>query len=228
MYISVVITAGGTGRRMKSSIPKQFIGVAGKPLIVHTIEKFNNLESVNEIIVVVPEKDAGGTEQLIKEWNLNKVTAVVHGGAERFFSVKNGISSVSGNADIILIHDGVRPLVTTDDILGVIDKTAETGAAILALPVTDTIKRVEHGKIVNTMNRSIMWRAQTPQGFRTDIIKEAYETAAGKGITATDDSQLAEAAGVCVSVVRGSGPNIKVTNPDDIPVVSFLISAEEK
>jgi len=228
MYISAVITAGGMGIRMKSSVPKQFLEIAGKPLIVHTIDKFNGLESVNEIVVVVPEKDADRTRKLIKEWSLDKVSAVVSGGSERLQSVQNGISAVSEDTDIILIHDGVRPLVTADDIQKVIDKTIETGAAILALPVTDTIKRVEDNKIVNTLNRNIMWRAQTPQGFRAEIIRKAYEMGVEKRINATDDSQLAEAIGVCVSVVKGSGPNIKITNPDDISVVSFLLNREEE
>ena len=227
MYVSAVISAGGAGRRMGGDIPKQFIDVAGKPLLLHTLQKFEDHKSIDEIVVVSPYEYIDTTGEMIKKQGIKKVSKIVPGGAERMDSVAAGLNAVSDNADIILIHDGVRPLVAESDIEAVIEKANETGAAILALPVRDTIKRVEQGAIVNTLNRSILWRAQTPQAFRAEIIKNAYKEAISKGFKATDDAQVVEMTGICVSVIKGAGPNLKVTDKNDLSIVSLLLSGEK-
>jgi len=227
MYVSAVISAGGAGRRMGGDIPKQFIDVAGKPLLLHTLQKFEDHKSIDEIVVVSTHEYIDTTGEMIKKQGIKKVSKIVPGGAERMDSVAAGLNAVSDNADIILIHDGVRPLVAESDIEAVIEKANETGAAILALPVTDTIKRVEQGTIVNTLNRSILWRAQTPQAFRAEIIKNAYKEAISKGFKATDDAQVVEMTGICVSVIKGAGPNLKVTDKNDLSIVSLLLSGEK-
>jgi len=228
MAVSAIITAGGRGTRFGSGTPKQFIPVAGRPLLAHTIGVFNSAGMIDEIVITVPREFIGHTRDLCVNNEFSKVTAVVAGGKERMQSVAAGLEAVSQWSTVIMIHDGVRPLVTGGDISALLSAVHQHGSAILALPVTDTLKRVTRNMAAETVDRSVLWRAQTPQAFRADIIRSAYALGIKKGIQATDDSQLVESAGYSVAVVKSSTPNIKVTTKQDAALVSAFMAQEEQ
>lgn len=205
MKTSVIITAGGMGKRMGG--PKQFLNIMGKPMVLWTIEAFKNTKCIDEIILVVAE------EFMDEALKFGLPTA--KGGQERSDSVRNGLELVSDSSDIILIHDGARPLVTSEIIKSAIAEARNSGAVVVGVPVKDTIKKVGSCElvVVSTPDREFLWQAQTPQAFKRDIIIEAYKKAKGP---ATDDSKLVEDLGLQVKMVMGSYENIKITTPDDL------------
>ena len=213
MKTSVIITAGGSGKRMGQ--PKQFLPLLGKPMIEWTIDAFKKVKAVDEIIIVVPKEDASRISHY--------VSRIAFSGKERTDSVRNGLKLVSFDADIILIHDGVRPLVTPDIIEAAIDGAKKFGAVVIGVPVKDTLKEVMRDagcEIRKTLDREIVWQAQTPQAFRRETIIKAYEKAKG---TATDDSKLVEDLGIQVKMIMGSYDNIKVTTPEDLVVAEAIL-----
>jgi 2-C-methyl-D-erythritol 4-phosphate cytidylyltransferase len=210
-----VIVAAGSGKRMGGDISKQFLILGEKPIIVHTVKKFEEIKEIEEIVLVTAKPYIQYVEGLKMEYGWKKVT-VVEGGKERYNSVLKGIYALRDDTEIVLIHDGVRPFVTEKNILDVVKKADTTGACILAVPVKDTIKAVdENGMVVSTPDRNTLWSVQTPQGFRLDLLKKAYKSIENFE-TITDDAMVMEKAGYNVAVVMGSYQNIKITTPDDL------------
>ena len=219
-----IIVAAGTGSRFSPDQPKQFIHIHGKPLVIHTLERFEACPEVDEIVLVLSET---GREQFqISNFGseMSKFRSIVTGGATRAESVKNGIESIdAATANVVAVHDGARPLVTSDEITRTIKKANETGAACLVAEVIDTIKEISDAVIVGTVDRSKLRRALTPQAFRYDILKRAFDNA-DLSDNVTDECYLVEKLGVEIAVVEGSSRNIKITRPEDIRLAEVFLS----
>jgi 2-C-methyl-D-erythritol 4-phosphate cytidylyltransferase len=221
--VAVVVPAGGLGRRM-GGVKKQYLELAGAPLLLHTLRPFLEHPDVEWVVVPLPPEDAAAPPS----WMLDvdpRITLVA-GGDERGDSVARALESVPPEADIVIIHDAARPLVSR----AIIDRTIRVAArghgAVAAIPVGDTIKEVDAGGVVTaTPDRNRLWRAQTPQAFPRALIQDAYRRAAEEGIHATDDAALVERIGGRVLVVDGAPENLKVTGPADIIVAEALLPA---
>ena len=222
--IKVIIPASGAGARFGASIPKQFCELNGIPILKRTIAAFDCMdEIVDEIVVAVPQ----GYVQTVADYGFERVRHIVEGGETRVYSVYSALKILPPDAQIVLIHDGVRPFVTEDIVHAVVDAVKKHGAAVACAPVTDTIKSAAvSGKIESTLDRSQLWSAQTPQGFTYDIILKAYQQAEKDGILSqvTDDSALAERMGVPVFVVPSSPGNKKITTMHDMAVAEALLA----
>jgi 2-C-methyl-D-erythritol 4-phosphate cytidylyltransferase len=220
--VGAVIVAAGRGTRMGTAESKQYLLLQGKPIIVHTLEVFQQHELISEIVLVTGEEDIERCREWIQAYKLDKVTAVVSGGAERQHSVYRGLLKLG--TKWVMVHDGVRPFVHPREIEACYERARQIGASVLAVPVKDTIKQVDSGgKVLSTPDRQSLWAIQTPQTFRLSDLLEAYEAAARDGFLGTDDSSLAERAGISVSVVEGSYRNIKITTPDDLDFAEFTV-----
>lgn len=215
MSVGVVIPAAGQGKRMGTKESKQFLLFENQPILIHTIRVFETHPSIDEIIVVMKEDEIARTRSLIQEEGFSKVTQVIAGGAERQESVFRGIQSIK--TDLVLVHDAVRPFVSHQAIDRLLESVQMHGAAILAVPMKDTVKQVDDAGIVEmTPDRSRLWSVQTPQAFRREWLLEAHQLGAEREQLATDDSMLVEELGIDVRVVEGEYTNIKITTPDDL------------
>lgn len=222
----VVVVAAGRGTRMGTKESKQYLLLQDKPIIVHTLERFEMLDEVSEVVLVVGPDDTARVESIVRDNLLVKVKAVLAGGSERQHSVRTGLQSLSKEMEWVMVHDGVRPLVTAEAVRSCMAQAVKTGAAVLAVPVKDTIKQVgEAGVIVATPDRRSLWAIQTPQAFRRSLLLEAHERAAADGFVGTDDAMVVERLGVPVTVAEGDYTNIKITTPDDLPWAEFLLAA---
>lgn len=221
---TAIIVAAGSGKRFGSKTPKQFLSIADKPLIIHSLERFQNCASINQIILVLPSNQTSEFLQIVSKYGITKLAKIVGGGATRAESVYKGFKAVRAvNAGIIAVHDGARPLVSIEEITDCIQKAQETGAAILVAPVTDTIKEIKDGKIIKTIDRNKLRRALTPQCFRFEVLRKAFENIENLSESATDESYLVEKLGLEVSIVEGSARNIKVTTKEDLILVERLM-----
>jgi 2-C-methyl-D-erythritol 4-phosphate cytidylyltransferase len=219
-----IIVAGGQGTRLGGPRAKQFLELAGRPVIVHTLQRFEDCAAVDEIILVLPTSEIAAFEQEARRWPLSKPLRLVAGGASRAESVWRGLQTVNAaTAELVAAHDGVRPFVTPEEITQTLAAAALHGAAVLVAPVVDTIKETRDGVIVATPARASLRRALTPQCFRYDILRRAYEQAGNLSAAATDDSLLVERLGVPVSIVEGSPRNIKITTPEDLALAETLL-----
>ena len=225
MKTLAIIPAGGAGRRMGGDVPKQFLPLAGIPVLVHTLRAFQRSPIIDEIFLVVPEGDIPAVRRdVIEEHGLSKVTSVLAGGAERQDSVGNALMEVREDHGIVLVHDGVRPFVTGELIRRVVAAAGEHGAAAVGVPVRDTVKAVSAaGVVVKTVDREGLWLTQTPQAFRRQLICAAYEKAAQDGFSGTDDASLVERMGVSVRMILGDHDNIKITTPEDLALGAIII-----
>jgi 2-C-methyl-D-erythritol 4-phosphate cytidylyltransferase len=224
-YISAIIAAAGMSNRMKSKINKQFININGKPILAHTLEKFQRCKYIDEIIVVAREDEINYCKkEVVKRYGFNKVTKIVRGGKERQDSVYNGILALNEKTDIVVSHDGARPFVKIKNIVDSIKGAVEYGACVVGTPVKDTIKFVKDGEeIDSTPNRDILWAAQTPQSFKREILMEGYRKAIEDNFIGTDDSVLVERLGIQVKIIMGSYENIKITTPEDIIIAESIL-----
>ncbi|MFZ0062431.1 MAG: 2-C-methyl-D-erythritol 4-phosphate cytidylyltransferase [Pyrinomonadaceae bacterium] len=219
-----IIAAAGQGSRMGGKRAKQFLELAGRPIIIHTIQAFEACEAIQEIIVVLPPADVRGFSAFARPYNLGKVRAVVPGGVTRASSVLHGLQALERqDKDIVAVHDGSRPLVTTAEITRTVQAAEVSGAAILAAPIVDTVKEVRDGVVTATVPRNDLRRALTPQCFRYEILRQAYEQVDELDATLTDESSLVERLGMPVTVIEGSSRNIKVTQPEDLVVAEALL-----
>ncbi|HSD47644.1 MAG TPA: 2-C-methyl-D-erythritol 4-phosphate cytidylyltransferase [Pyrinomonadaceae bacterium] len=219
-----IIAAAGTGSRMASDRPKQFLQLAGTPIIFHTLKPFELCESIQEVIVVLPSEESAAFLAQAGKQGLRKLARVVPGGATRADSVKRGLLSIRATtAEIVAVHDGVRPFVTVEEIDNTIAAAHRDGAAILATPVTDTIKLVEGDAVVKTLERRNLRQALTPQCFRYDLLRQAYEQADVNDPSLTDESALVERLGHTVTIVEGSARNIKITTPRDLLIAETFL-----
>jgi 2-C-methyl-D-erythritol 4-phosphate cytidylyltransferase len=224
----VVVVAAGRGTRMGTAESKQYLLLRDKPIVVHTLELFNAMDEVTEIALVVGNGDVERCEALVRQYGLGgKVRAVLAGGTERQHSVRIGLHSLQ--SEWVMVHDGVRPLVMQQEVRACMYAALNTGAAVLAVPVKDTIKQVnEAGVIVATPDRRSLWAIQTPQAFRRSLLLEAHERAAAEGFVGTDDAMAVERLGVPVTVAEGDYTNIKITTPEDLPWAEFLLASRER
>ncbi len=223
--ITALIAAAGSGSRMKSDIPKQFLKIDNVPILIKTLDRFEKNIYVDDIIIVTRECDIQNVIKLTKEYNITKLKAVVAGGDTRQASIINGLDNVT--CDIVLIHDGARPFVTDRQITEVIKAVADSKAAALGIPVTDTIKKADGNTITDTIDRSDLYSIQTPQGFDTELIKSAHKRALELGLTVTDDCSVVEAMNYPIQIVQGSPTNIKITTPDDLIIAGGITKTEE-
>ena len=224
MSVCAIVPAGGSGTRMGGTVPKQFQSLNGKPILYHTIKTLQNCKTISEIILVVPEKEyeTANTDWLGK---LEIVKKVVIGGEKRQDSVYNGFCEVSQDSEIVLVHDGVRPFLSQKMIANSIDAAREYGAAITAIPVHDTIKRVDtSGLVSQTIDREGLWRVQTPQAFRYSLLLDAFNKAKSENFYGTDEGALIEHLGEPVKIVEGLEQNIKITTPEDLELSNAFIS----
>jgi len=220
-----VIPAAGAGLRMGAARPKQFLDLDGRPLLAMTLEKFQQCRAVQSVILVVPGADVDACRrEIVEKYGLTKVERVVPGGPRRQDSVRMGIEASAGHYELVVIHDGVRPLVPPELIERAVAAAGRHGAVITALPAKETVKEIdERGFICRTRDRRHIWLAQTPQVFRYGEILEAHQKAARDGVQdATDDALLMERIGIPVYVIEGSEDNIKVTTPHDLELARRL------
>jgi len=223
-YVSAIIAAAGMSNRMKSKINKQFININGKPILAHTLEKFQRCKYIDEIIVVAREDEINYCKrEIVKRYGFNKVTKIVRGGKERQDSVYNGILALNGKTDIVVSHDGARPFVKVKNIVDSIKGASKYGACVIGTPVKYTIKVVKDENIDHTPKRDLLWAAQTPQSFKKDILMEGYRRAIEDNFVGTDDSVLVERLGIDVKVIMGSYENIKITTPEDIIIAESIL-----
>ena len=211
-----VVVAAGDGRRLGHERPKAFVKLGGRPLLAHAIELFEAHPRVERMVVVVPRDWEEPTTLLAEELAAGKVAAAVAGGRTRAESVAAGLAEVAGSATAILVHDAARPFAPAELVGRVLDALADADGAVPAVPVADTVKRVEGGAVLETLDRSELRAVQTPQAFRAEVLRRAYAGTAGDIATATDCAQLVERAGGRVVVVEGDAANAKITGPDDL------------
>jgi 2-C-methyl-D-erythritol 4-phosphate cytidylyltransferase len=224
-----IIPAAGSGTRLGGSTPKQFLLLAGIPIIFHTLLRFETCPEIDAVAVALPVSQLVEFGEEISKRDFQKPFHLVPGGRERSDSILNALEAIAGlSPEIVIVHDAVRPFVSTRQISNVIARAREVGAAILALPATDTIKEVENGLITRTLDRRKIYRAQTPQAFRYDLLRQANEAARAAFVPSewmTDDSLLVERLGAPIAVVEGSPDNLKITTPEDFKLAERMMTS---
>lgn len=214
---------------MGGSVPKQFLSIGGQPLVVHSLRILQASPVIDAIVLAVPQADiAYCWSDIVEAHRFSKVTDVVAGGKERQDSVRNALAVVGEQVEIVVVHDAVRPFLTERMVEDVVAAAKAKGAAIVALPMRDTVKQVGADHVIErTVDRRPLWLAQTPQAFRRDWLREAHGKAQLEGIAATDDAYLLEWMGRPVTVVEGSGENIKVTRPEDMIIGEAILASRQ-
>ncbi|MEG7381736.1 2-C-methyl-D-erythritol 4-phosphate cytidylyltransferase [Bacillus subtilis] len=226
MSYDVVILAAGQGKRMKAGRNKLFIELKGDPVIIHTLKVFDSHRPCEKIILVINEREREDFQQMLTNYRFQTAIELVAGGDERQHSVYKGLKAVN-QEKIVLVHDGARPFIKHEQIDELIAEAEQAGAAILAVPVKDTIKRVQDLQVSETIERSSLWAVQTPQAFRLSLLMKAHAEAEHKGFLGTDDASLVEEMeGVSVRVVEGRYTNIKLTTPDDLTSAVAIMDSE--
>ncbi len=219
-----IIPAGGSGQRMGLPRPKQFYELAGRPILVHTLQAFQDSKSIDEIIVVAPADYLSEVETMVATYALDRVSKVVAGGVTRQDSVRAGVNAAGAGAGYVAVHDGARPFISPELIEACVLRAQETGAALAAVPVRDTLKTVtDEDLVVNTVDRSVLWQAQTPQVVRLDLLQDAYRVSDADGFIGTDEASLLEHVNCPVRVVEGSERNFKITRPEDLRIAEALL-----
>jgi 2-C-methyl-D-erythritol 4-phosphate cytidylyltransferase len=225
MSVSAIIVAGGKGIRMGAATRKQYLLLAGKPIVCHTLEVFDACPCIKEIYLVVPPDDLDTCfEKWVSSLSLHKRIHLVAGGLERQNSVYLGIQAVSGQrCEIVVIHDAVRPFVSTRIIEDCVEEARVSGACIVGMPAMETAKLVNVDQVERTLDRNSIWMAQTPQAFNLDLIRTAHESANLEGFMGTDDAMLVERLGHKIRIIPGSRLNMKITTPEDLALAEGLI-----
>ena len=223
--VSVIIPAAGLSLRMGTKVRKPYKTIGEKPIIFHTLEKFYKIKRIKEIILVVNKKDL---TPVVKKWSDKlksyKVTKIISGGKRRQDSVYNGLCNLDPDTNIILIHDAVRPMISNKIIKAVIERVDDKGAAIVATPMKATVKKVSSKlSIIKTVPRQDLWMAQTPQGFKRDILFKSYNKIKNSNKEYTDDAGVVEKCGYTVEIVAGNDDNIKITTREDLKLAESLL-----
>ena len=221
--VVTIIPAGGVGKRLGSPIPKQFLKIGGRPVIIHTLLVFENTPTVNKIIIPIVPNWRAYLEKILAAFDLKKIYAIVPGGKTRQESVYAGLKVLPEKTSIILVHDAARPFVTQEIIEEVIKTIRLKGAAIAATPVKDTVKEVENGLIKETIPRERLYLAQTPQGARKDLLLHAFEKAYMDGFLGTDEASILERIGIPVWVVPSPSTNFKITTIEDLRLAEAIL-----
>ncbi len=230
MKVVAIVPAAGQGRRMGGGRNKLFLPLARCPILVRTLETLASCRRLSEVIVVAAPEEVSQVEALLRQWKTafaGLVWRVVAGGSERQHSVANALAALPADAELVMVHDGARPLTPTEVLNAAVDEAALHGAAVAAVPVKDTIKQAEDGLVVATPARDGLWAVQTPQVFCRDLLQRAYEKAQLDGFVGTDDASLVERLDEPVRIVTGSYRNLKVTTPEDLLVAEALFAGEE-
>ena len=232
-YKSVaLIPAAGMGKRMGASINKQYLQLNGVPVVARTISVFEHSPLIDAIYLVIPvEEIPYCREYVVDACGFSKIAAIVPGGRERQNSVMNGLRAMRGNVlddDVVLIHDGVRPMVTERMLRESIETARSYDGALVAVPAKDTIKMVADGIVTGTPDRETLWQAQTPQTFRFSMIFAAHQAAETDQFMGTDDASLVERTGGRVRIVRGDYRNIKITTPEDLLLAEAFLGADKE
>ncbi|MGB8956817.1 MAG: 2-C-methyl-D-erythritol 4-phosphate cytidylyltransferase [Tumebacillaceae bacterium] len=220
--MEMIVVAAGRGSRMGSEIKKQYLPLAGAPILVRTLQTLSACPLVDRVVLVVSPEDIEYVRGMVGEHEIDKIGDVVAGGPERQDSVWQGLRATLPNCTHVAIHDAARPLVSQDEIIAVIEAAMDGGAATLGVPVKDTIKRVKDGLVSETLERASLWAVHTPQAFRRDWLEEAHRRSMQAGGHGTDDASLVERAGYPVQMVQGSYENLKITTPEDLLVAETL------
>jgi 2-C-methyl-D-erythritol 4-phosphate cytidylyltransferase len=228
MSVTAIIAAAGAGRRMKADRPKQLLTLDETPILIYTIRKFDACRLIDRIIVAAPQESVEEIRKLIVGAGFSKPISVVQGGARRQDSVAVAMQHLAPDTTIVAVHDAVRPFVLVSEIEAVIDEAQKTGAALLAIPIVDTVKQIRKDLIDSTLTREHLVLAQTPQVFRIEVLREAFERAKRDDYYGTDESSLVERLGYPVAVIRGSERNIKITRPGDLALARFLLQQEQE
>lgn len=225
---AAVIVAAGSGRRMGGDRKKQYLLLSGRPILAHTLEAFDRAPAVERVVLVVPAADLEEVRSgVLPLFGGHTPVELVAGGERRQDSVRNGLAALGPETGIVLIHDGVRPFVSAKNIEDCVSAAKEHGAAVLAVPASDTLKAVgEDGVVRKTLDRSRVWLAQTPQAFELELIRKAHSKALAEGLSVTDDAALAEHLGIGVRVVPGSRANIKITTPEDLDMARAILAVQ--
>lgn len=229
MKIAAVIAAGGTGSRLGKDVPKQFLELAGKPILLHTLEGILSLPEVRQVVIALPIKHIPPARKLLERQKWRAAIQCIGGGPSRQESVRRGVTRVKSEIDLILVHDAVRPLCDLATMQRVVDAAWEKGGAVPALPATETIQRVSsRGRILQSPPREELYAIQTPQGFHAAILRSALARASKSGFEGTDESSVVRWAGYPVCVVPGSPDNIKITRPSDLRIAETLLSGSQQ
>jgi 2-C-methyl-D-erythritol 4-phosphate cytidylyltransferase len=231
--IAAILPAAGLGTRMGAETPKQFLELAGTPIVVHTVRRMASCALVTDIIVATRGDVVASLETRLQAEKFAQNVKVIRGGDSRQESVAQALELVPSDTEIVLVHDAVRPFVTVEQIVRVIDEARRCGAAILGIPAMDTVKEVKRASlpedvalITGTIPRERVVLAQTPQAFTTKLLKDAFASAAADGVNASDEAGLVERFGHDVHVVLGSERNIKITKPADMELAKFYLERE--
>ena len=224
MKVGAIIPAAGRGTRVGAAMPKQFLELRGRPLVHHTLEIFSSCEAIDYVVLVMPQIDVDKSGD---DWlnGYEVVRNVIVGGQQRQDSVYNGFLALEASTKIVVVHDGVRPFTTSQMIANTVEAAKNHGAAITAIPVNDTIKKVADGFVERTVPRDGLWRVQTPQAFQYGLLQKAFEKAIADSYYGTDEGALVEYLGGQVKIVSGSELNIKITRKEDLILGESLLSA---
>lgn len=224
MIVTAIVPAAGAGIRFGGAVKKQFIALNGLPILSHTLRALAASKALSAVIVVVPPGEELRGREALELARIDLETEVIPGGQTRQDSVYNGLQRAKADTDLVLIHDGVRPFVSREVVLATIEAAWEVGAAVAAVPVIDTIKRVDtDGFVKETLPRGQLWSIQTPQVFRYALLMQAHLAVRERGIVATDDAALVERIGGLIKVVRGSYENLKITGEEDMPLAGLIL-----
>ncbi|MCF7886346.1 MAG: 2-C-methyl-D-erythritol 4-phosphate cytidylyltransferase, partial [Candidatus Marinimicrobia bacterium] len=222
-YISTIIVAAGKGNRMGTRLPKQFLKIENNTILYHTLDQFATIETIDEIIVVVAREylDSEILQASLPSQLQSKQVKLIAGGSSRQESVGKGLNRLDERTDIVVVHDGVRPFVTQTIIEKNIEQCRTKDAILTAFPVTDTLKEIKRDHVIGTLDREKIWSAQTPQTFKTELLKAAYEKAIEEDLQATDEAGLMEKYQK-VHVIRGDKHNFKITHKEDLLLARAL------
>jgi 2-C-methyl-D-erythritol 4-phosphate cytidylyltransferase len=224
---AALIVAAGKGSRMGTAVSKQYLPIGGKPVLIHTLQRFQAVDEIDNIVLVVGPGEVEYCRGLIADYGIYKVRSVVAGGAERQHSVRLGLDALPEGTSWVLVHDGVRPLVTVQHIQQCIQEVQQKAAVVSAVPVKDTIKQVDaSGRITAGLDRNSLWAMHTPQAFRLELLLKAHEQAEQDRYLGTDEAALVERIGHAVHVVRGDYRNIKITTPEDLQVAERFLEEQ--
>ena len=228
MTASAIIVAAGKGVRMKDPARKQYLDLGGRPILAHSLMAFDDCDEIESIFLLVSKEDVGYCQKnILSSIKLKSKAEIIFGGARRQDSVYNGLQALDKKTSTVVIHDGVRPFIQPEDIAACILGAKDSGACILGIPVSDTLKRVgKSGIIKKTLARDEVWLAQTPQAFQYDLIIKAHEKARQDGYGSTDDASLLDRLGINVKMIIGSRSNIKITTREDLAVARAMLETE--
>nr|WP_295971074.1 2-C-methyl-D-erythritol 4-phosphate cytidylyltransferase [uncultured Bacillus sp.] len=223
MAYQVILPAAGQGKRMGAGKNKLLLEMNGMPIFIYTLKVFESDDMCKGIILAINEAEGPEFRSLLARYGITKVSKLVPGGSERQFSVYHGVQTLKDDEGIVLVHDAARPFIDIDQIHNLVAAAEQYGAAVLAVPVKDTIKKAEGSRVTETVERSGLWSVQTPQAFRISQLRQAHERAQAEHFVGTDDASLVERMGQDVIIVEGSYDNIKLTTPEDLFFAESII-----